>query len=141
MSENKYRSIDVDFDVFQLIVLEKRGFDESDNVALKRLIGLCNSPLDQIQPPEPWHDEGVELPEGTMLKMTYSGVEHRGTVTGGKWKFGDECYNTPSGAASGIARTKAGAKTRLNGWKCWFVNRPSDTTWVLLDKLRHDNRS
>ena len=28
----------------------------------------------------------------------------------------------------------------LNGWKYWYVKRPSDMTWVLLDKLRNDNR-
>ena len=40
MSETKYRPIDIDFEVYQLIVLEKRGFDESDNEALRRLLGL-----------------------------------------------------------------------------------------------------
>ena len=28
----------------------------------------------------------------------------------------------------------------LNGWKYWYVKRPSDTTWVFLDKLHHVNR-
>ncbi len=59
MNETKYRSIDVDFDVFQLIVLEKQCFDESDNEALRRLLGLCNS-FGPSPPPlkngnsEPW---------------------------------------------------------------------------------------
>ena len=144
MDESKYRPIEVDFDIFQLIVLEKRGFDESDNDALRRLLGLSNPPTQSTPAPRgpygSWLDQGVELPEGTKLRMTYGGTEHAGTVAGGKWKVGDQYYNTPSQAASGVARTRAGGKTMLNGWKYWYVRRPSDTTWVLLDKLRHVNR-
>ena len=35
MSETNYRSIDIDFHVYQLIVLEKRGFDEAENGTVK----------------------------------------------------------------------------------------------------------
>ena len=144
MDENKYRPIEVDFEVFQLIVLEKRGFDEPDNDVLRRLLGLSNSPIESAPPlnvpSRSWLGQGVELPEGTKLRMTYGGTEHAGVVAGEKWKVGDQYYNTPSQAASGVARTRAGGKTMLNGWKYWYVKRPSDTTWVLLDKLRHDNR-
>ena len=68
--------------------------------------------------------------------MKYSGNKHCGIVASGKWKVGDEYYNTPSQAASEVACTKAGAETNLNDWKCWYVKRPSDTTWTLLDRLR-----
>ena len=143
MSETNYRSIDIDFHVYQLIVLEKRGFDEAENDVLRRLLGLSDSPT-QSTPHSgqsgSWNSKGVELPEGTELGMTYSGAKHSGTVAGGKWKAGDEHYYTPSEAASAVARTKGGGKTKLNGWKYWYVKRPSDTTWVLLDKLRNDKR-
>ena len=143
MKENECRPIEVDFEVFQLIVLEKRGFDESENDALRRLLGLANSPTESapaIAPGISWKGQGVELPEGTKLRMIYSGIEHRGTVTGGRWLVEDRHYNTPSQAASGVARTKAGGKTMLNGWKYWYIKRPSDTIWVPLDKLRHIGR-
>ena len=143
MSETKYRSIDIDFDVYKLIMVEKRGFDEADNDALRRLLNLPDPTEASIPSPNgmtgSWRHKGVELPDGTRLRMTYSGTEHCGMVVDGKWKFGDDFYNTPSGAASGVARTKAGDKTSLNGWKHWHVKRPSDTTWVLLDKLRNGN--
>ena len=72
--------------------------------------------------------------------MVYGGIEHNGVVVGGKWKIDeDECYNTPSQAASAVARIKHGGKTRLNGWKYWYIKRPSDTNWMLLDKLRNLN--
>ena len=50
MSKTKYQSIAVDFDVFQLIVLEKQNFDEADNNALRRLLGLCNLPAKSTLP-------------------------------------------------------------------------------------------
>ena len=145
MSETRYQSIDIDFEVYQLIVLEKRGFDEPENEVLRRLLGLADSTV--AQPPSPpneksgsWLGHGVELPEGTKLKMTYSSAEHRGTVVGGKWKVGDAYYNTPSQAASGVARTRRGGKTMLNGWKYWYVKRPADPSWALLDTLRKDRQ-
>ena len=144
MSETSYRSIDIDFEVYQLIVLEKRGFEKPDNNALRRLLGL----RDPTVPPTPptggtlgsWHGQDVELPEGTKLRMTYAGAEHSGTVVDGNWKVGDGYYNTPSQAASGVARTKRGTKPMLNGWRYWHVKRPSDESWVLLDTLRKDDR-
>ena len=140
MSKTKYQSIDIDFEVYQLIVLEKRGFDEADNDVLRRLLDLSVQPAQSTPPHDgdsgAWLGKGVELPEGTTLRMIYSGAEYSGTVVGGKWKLGDEYYNTPSQAASGVARTKDGAKAILNGWKYWYVKRPSDTTWAPLDKLR-----
>lgn len=149
MSETRYRPIDIDFEVYQLIVIEKRGFDESDNAALRRLLGLDTServeaPLEPkpLQPPRSgsWSGKDIALPEGTRLRMTYGGIEHNGTVVGGKWEIEGQRYNTPSQAASAVARTKRGGKTRLNGWKLWHVKRPSDTGWVSLDRLRDGDR-
>lgn len=144
MSETSYRSIDIDFEVYQLIVLEKRGFEEPDNDVLRRLLGLGDPAVAPTPPadetPGSWRGPGVELPEGTRLRMTYADAEHSGTIVDGKWKVGDEYYNTPSQAASQVARTKRGTKTMLNGWKYWHVKRPSDTSWVPLDTLRKDDR-
>ena len=72
--------------------------------------------------------------------MTYGGIEHNGVVVGGKWEVEGQRYNTPSQAASAVARTKRGGKTQLNGWKFWHVKRPSDTSWTFLDRLRNGNR-
>ena len=52
--------------------------------------------------------------------------------------MGGEYYDTPSGAAVGVARTKAGRRASINGWIKWHVKRQADEDWVLLDKLRND---
>ena len=143
MSESNFTSIEIDFEVYQLIILEKQGFEESDNDVLRRLLKLDKPP---VEPPDPengtesWNSHGVKLPEETKLKMTYRGTVYTGLVTGGKWSIAGKFYKSPSNAAS-VARTKKGTKPSLNGWKYWNVKRPSDTDWVLIDKLRHDNSS
>ena len=38
----KTRSVEIDFEIHQMIELEKRGFDESDNDALARAYGLVS---------------------------------------------------------------------------------------------------
>ena len=77
MHQHNYQSVEVDFDVFQLIVLQKSSFEESDNDALRRLLGLGASLSHSSQPPNgqrgSWLGQGVELPMGTRLTMTYSG--------------------------------------------------------------------
>ena len=87
MSETECRSIDIDFEVYQLIVLEKRGFHESDNAALRRLLGLdCRHPNQRKEDGVSWSRQGVVLPAGTRLRMVYGDIEHNGVVVGGKWK-------------------------------------------------------
>ena len=69
-SEIQFSTIKIDFDLFQLIVLEKQSFEESDNEALRRLFLLDH--------PSKMGDgslatKGVELPEGSQLNMEYNG--------------------------------------------------------------------
>ena len=134
MSETNFRPIDIDFEVYQLIVLEQRDFGESENDALRRLLGLDDSP--PVKTSESWISHGVELPAGTELQMAYGGTEFRGVVTSKKWKIGKRYFNSPSRAASEVARISTGHSTSLNGWNYWYVKRPTDKTWVFLDKLR-----
>jgi hypothetical protein len=45
-------------------------------------------------------------------------------------------FDTPSGAASGVAITGRGKRTRLNGWDLWEVQRPGEAEWQLIGALR-----
>jgi hypothetical protein len=40
------------------------------------------------------------------------------------------------GAASGVAITSKGEKTRLNGWELWEAQQPGETRWIRIDVLR-----
>ena len=132
------RTIKIDFDIYQLIVLEKRDFDEPDTVALRRLLGL--PVVTDNGPSEPhagrglaWTGKGVTLPHGTKLKMTYRGHDHFGEIIEEKWGVEGNAYSTPSQAAKGVS-----GGVSLNGWIYWYVKRPTDTDWLPIDDLRRE---
>ena len=75
----------------------------------------------------------MTLPHGTKLKMRYRQTDHFGEVTEGKWNVEGNIYNTPSQAARGVA-----GGTALNGWIYWYVKRPTDDDWILIDQLRRE---
>lgn len=146
----KFRTIEIDFDVHKLIETERYSFDERPNDVLRRLLKIPNaatrSVSGQIGRPagistrtisgKQWSDEGAVLPHGTLLRMTYSGRDYEGQVVNGKWVINGQSFDSPSGAASGIAITRKGTKTKLDGWNYWYVKRPDDAGWVALSSLR-----
>lgn len=133
------RTIEIDFDVHKRIELERKGFEESPNTVLRRLLGL---------PPEKattqdaandlssaWRDKnGCTLPHGTRLRMTYGGRTHEGVIDHGVWIVEGETYHSPSGAA-GVARTRGGFQTKLNGWNYWEVQLPGAEEWIKINDL------
>ncbi len=144
-----YRPIDIDFEVYQLIMLERSGFDDTENDALRRLLGLSpRKGATPTPPPEPdptsttdkgaggWDKQGVFLPNGTKLWMQYRKKQYDGEIVNGKWVVDGEQYTYPSKAACNVARTKDGRKPSINGWKVWHVKRPKGLQWYRLCDLR-----
>jgi hypothetical protein len=132
------RTIEIDFDIHKLIEREKKSFAESDNVALRRLLKLGDEAAAPRPAPEgrEWHDEGVTLPQGTEVRMTYNNRLHVGVIDDGQWHVEGERYSSPSAAAGGVARTKKGEKTNLDGWKYWEAKMPGSSKWQSINKMR-----
>jgi hypothetical protein len=144
------RTIEIDFDIHKLIEAERRGFDEPANDALRRLLKLpkadssASGQASRSGVPakgdghQPWQAEGVILPHGTKLRMVYGRPKkkHEGQIINGEWVVGGQTFDSPSGAASGVAVTAKGEKTRLNGWELWDVQRPDESRWTPISKLR-----
>lgn len=137
------RTIEVDFDIHKRIEAERRDFSDTPNSVLKRLLGLSepqqtNGP--SVAEPAPmqdgWTGKGVTLPAGTQLRMEYRGRRYFGVIENAEWVVDGERYKSPSAAAGGTARTKAGTNPSLDGWKYWWVKRPTDHDWVPLLNLR-----
>jgi Restriction Enzyme Adenine Methylase Associated len=140
-------SIEVDLEVFRKIWAERKSEAESDNEIIRRLLGMpainnggSSTPNGAASHGRPWAWKGVVLPPGTKLRMDYLGQRYEGEVRNdGKWLIGDRSFSTPSDAAKSLARTREGKRPSLDGWKYWYVKRPSDRDWILLDALRTPN--
>jgi hypothetical protein len=134
------RTIEIDFDIHKRIEASRRSFSETDNAVLRRLLKLdSEETLPKVighAAGREWFGDGVTLPHGTELRMTYNGRLHAGQIDNGDWHVEGERYNSPSAAAGGVARTKKGGKTSLDGWIYWEVKRPGDRDWVPIKSLR-----
>ena len=133
------RPIEIDFEVYKRIESARRSFLESHNDALRRLLGvkplakLAESPT--ISQGRSWRSKGVELLSGTLLRMEYNGVEYTGEIVDGEWIVEGKKFNSPSGAAIGVAKTRTGISTHLNGWNYWYVKRPGEAEWIPIKNL------
>ncbi|MDE0050056.1 MAG: hypothetical protein OXO52_09750 [Rhodospirillales bacterium] len=140
----KYRSIEVDFEIHQMIEMERRSFSETPNVALRRLLKLDESssaaPTNSSEG-TPWSGKGVSLPHGTEVRMEYNSRQYTGQIDFGEWVVEGQRFRTPSAAASRVAVTKDGKHTQLDGWNYWYVKRPGDTDWIALKQLRSPQTS
>jgi SeqA protein N-terminal domain len=139
----EFRTIEIDFDVHKAIEANRRNFSETPNDVLRRVLRL--PPLGSPQPTpdkkilagtRSWSSEGVMLPHGTLLRMKYNGRQHQGQIVDGKWHIDGRTFDSPSGAASGVALTKSGRNTRLDGWAYWEVQLLGENQWRRIGTLR-----
>ena len=72
--------------------------------------------------------------------MTYSYKTYEAVIERRAWYAGGQRYKSPSGAASGSARTKQGNPVKLDGWLYWEVLMPGADRWVTLHELRRQAR-
>lgn len=109
---------------------------------LRRLLNLGDPvptpPAPSLSSPtrKSWNNQGVTLPHGTPVCMRYNRHTYEGKIVDGSWVIGDRSFDSPSGAASGVAVTKKGKHPRLDGWIYWQVKLPGEDSWKSLDSLR-----
>ncbi len=136
----KYRTIEIDFDVHKLIEAERWDFDDPPNAALRRLLRLPEESEQQSGSKpvgRPWSSEGVTLPHETDLRMKYNSDQLiKGKIDNGKWYCEGQYFDSPSAAASALARTKDGQPTSLNGWNYWEAKLPGSAEWKPIKSLR-----
>jgi len=136
------RTIEIDFDIHKLIEAERRSFSETPKDVLRRLLKIpkaeqvaASSDARKVATGS-WQGDGVELEHGTELRMEYNKKNYSGRIINGSWVVEGREFSSPSGAASGIALTKKGKPTKLDGWGYWYVKRPGTDNWTRLDDLR-----
>ena len=145
--------IEIDFDIHQMIELERRGFEEQPYVALRRLLKLPergreafsdrrpltqNSTSTHEETGKPFVEDGVSIPHGSMARMKYQrgSQVYEGQYLDGKLVVNGVKYASLSPAASALGITKNGGTTSLNGWLYWEAKFPGKTTWQKLSDLR-----
>ena len=132
------RTIEIDFDVHKKIEAERKSFSESPNDVLRRLLKLGGAAESYAinEARRSWSGKGVTLPHGSEVRMEYNGRRYEGAITDGEWLVEGQRFKSPSAAAGGVAVTKDGKHTRLDGWNYWSVKRPGDGDWVAIRALR-----
>ena len=136
---SEFRTIEIDFDVHKMIEMERQSFTESANDVLRRLLKIGEQSQGHPRPVRngrPWSGKGVTLPHGTKLRMEYNGCEYSGVIEDGGWSVDGKRFLSPSAAASGVAVTRDGKHTNLDGWIYWYIRRPSDEDWIAMRQLR-----
>jgi hypothetical protein len=135
------RPVEIDVDVFRFLESRRSSFTQTHNDILRELAGL--SPIasskngtDHHAASGAWSWKGVELPNGTRLRMSYNGQTHTGEIAQGTWHVGGAIYRSPSAAAGGVARSKKGAPVSLDGWAYWEVKKPNSDRWTPISTLR-----
>jgi hypothetical protein len=135
------RTIEIDFDVHKRIRLERNSFAETPNAVLRRLLsiggGQCTPAPAAPAGGRPRAGKGLTLPHGSELRMAYNGRVHTGVIENGAWMVEGGQHKSPSAAAGGVARTKDGKRTSLDGWAYWQVKRTGDTDWIGIGELRN----
>jgi len=131
-------TIEIDFEVHKKIEAERRGFSETPNDVLRRLLGMPEiSDTDpEISPTgRAWSSHGVTLPHGTRLRATYNSRTHEGQINDGIWLVEGKSFTSPSGALKGVAYTKKGTRPSVDGWKYWEVRLSDSDTWESISDM------
>lgn len=135
------RQIEIDWEIHQMIEAERKGFDEPDYIALRRLLKLPEVQPDETPDVEagiPWMEDGVVIPHGSEAQMIYLRGQqvYNGRFLNGLLVVQGGSYRTLSEAASSLATTKDGKKTSLNGWTYWTVRLPGKKSFQSLGVMR-----
>ncbi|NJM50015.1 MAG: DUF4357 domain-containing protein [Sphingomonadales bacterium] len=144
----QYMQISIDFDVFKGLTQRLESPTEDYNEVIRKLLNLpasetamlpgendCQAmpiPTNALAPQNggAWFSN-VYLPNGTFFRATYKGKTYRAWIHNSQWI--DESNNirtSPSDAASAITGNN------VNGWRFWFVRRPTDEDWQRMDALK-----
>ena len=136
--------IEIDWDIHKLIESERQGFDEAPYLALRRLLNLPPPAQPETAPAKilaagiPWTEDGVIVPHGSLARMEYlrGSQVYEGQFLNGRLVVEGQSFDTLSAAASALAVTKEGTKTKLNGWNYWKAKFPGESKWRPLIEMR-----
>jgi hypothetical protein len=127
--------IEIDFDVFKEITSRRRTEEFTCNDVIRDLLKLPqrarNGGKAVANASKPWIVSDTSFPPGTEFIAEYKGKTYSGVVQDGKLELSDgHKFSTPSAAAVHITNTN------VNGWRFWRCKLPSESQYVLAERLR-----
>ena len=122
--------IDVDFDVWKALTIQRSKESETCNDVLRKLLKLPEAPPSSTTGAAPeaegWRVKRVFFAEGTQFHAVYKGADYAGVVRNGRMVVGGKPYGFPSPAAVAVTGHN------VNGWRFWRSRRPGDPDWRLM---------
>jgi hypothetical protein len=132
------RTIEVDFDVYKALMMQRPAEDVTENDVLRKLLRLprrkaAPAPAPAGPGPGDWITKGVRFPEGTEFRAHYKGQTYLGRVESGALMLNGKPYDSPSSAAVSITGSA------VNGWRFWEARLPGEAGWKMIESLRRRN--
>jgi hypothetical protein len=127
--------IDIDFDVFKELTNRRPTENVTYNDVIRELLKLPQSSKHHSKSAanasKPWVVSDTSFPAGSEFLADYKGKTYTGVVKDGKLELSDgHKFSTPSAAAVHVT------KTNVNGWRFWRCKLPSQSQFVLVERLR-----
>ncbi len=128
--------IEIDLDLYKLIVQHSEYIDEPANQVLKRLLKLTKyianeTTLNTSKDIDGLNIKGTFLPNGLKLRKYSRGKLFEAEVKNGLIEFNKKKYSSPSGAAVDAANGST------NGWRFWEFYDSLTGKWKILESLRN----
>ena len=130
-------TIDIDLDVYKIIVNHSNYINEPANDVLKRLLPK-NNVVASLEKKVDIEDhtsgitvKGIFLKSDLRLRKHFKGTLFEAVVRNGYIEFNNKRYTSPSGAAV------VAANGSVNGWRFWDFLDDKDGKWKSLENLRN----
>lgn len=131
--------IDIDFEVYKLLTMQREAESDSYNDVLRRMLNLDAKPAATVKGTalvsrngSAWVSKGVTFPDGTEFRATYKGRVCTAKIARGRLiAEGEKSATSLSQAARFITNNS------VDGWTFWEVKRPTDLEWRKAGDLRN----
>lgn len=139
--------ISVDLEVYKALTSRLQAEGQDHNAVIRELLHLDSPVEPEIEMSgfarladfanplsmagSGFYSRGLLLPNGTVLRARYKGLEYTGHIRKNKWidEQGKE-HSSPSAAANAITGTT------VNGWRFWEAKLPGQEGWRRLDVIQ-----
>lgn len=134
MSKNsKHTRIEIDIEVYKIIVNNQKSFDETPNDILRRLLGL-DFTIEESERSDRVHRKLIprghlHQMEGLELRKRYAGKDYVAWVRKTGIELNGEIYPTLSAAARTVTRNN------VNGWNFWKCIDESTGKWIKVNQI------